>query len=185
MQKEHPQGKVHGLDGGTGGSTELLCSGGPRGQEALARHGRSEGNTPRPRRGTSYATTSPNPGRTLRKTRGRRRQETSGAAGGRELQGKIASIFAANAPQRRLQIAEEGCPQRFPLSRRGFQSFTPFCTHTHRRWGNISSRGLAADRDRRGGRSYGILRCQPREYEYGYGMPCERTSSGLMPFATA
>jgi hypothetical protein len=69
----------------------------------------------------------------------------------RELQGKIAPIFAADEPQGRLRHEEEGFPQRFPSSRRGFRSFTPFCTHTHRRWGSIGSRGVAADRDRRGG----------------------------------
>jgi len=100
----------------------------------------------------------------------------------RELQGKIASIFAADTPQGRLKNAEEGFSQRFPSSRRGFRSFTPFCTHSHRKWGRIGSRGVAADRDRQwGGRSYGILQCQPRGYEYGYGMPCERASFGLMP----
>ena len=85
----------------------------------------------------------------------------------RELQGKIAPIFAADEPQGRLHHEEEGFPQRFPSSRRGFRSFTPFCTHTHRRWGSIGSRGVAADRDRREGRSCVILRCQPRGYEYG------------------
>ena len=69
----------------------------------------------------------------------------------RELQGKIASIFAADAPQGRLQNAEEGFPQRFPSSCRRFRSFTQIFTHTHRRWGSIGSRGVAADRDRRGG----------------------------------
>ena len=69
----------------------------------------------------------------------------------RELQGKITSIFVADAPQGRLKNAEEGFPQRFPSSRRGFRSSTPFFTHTHRRWGSIGSRGVAADRDRRGG----------------------------------
>ena len=69
----------------------------------------------------------------------------------RELQGKIASIFAADAPHGRLQNAEEGFPQRFPSSRRGFRFFTPFFTHTHRMWGIIGIRGVAADRDRRGG----------------------------------
>ena len=69
----------------------------------------------------------------------------------RELQGKIASIFVVDAPQGRLRNAEEGFPQRFPSSRRGLRSFTPFCTHTHRRWGSIDSRGTAADRGRRNG----------------------------------
>jgi hypothetical protein len=69
----------------------------------------------------------------------------------REVQGEIVSIFAAHAPQGRLKTAEEGFPQRFPSSRRGPRSFTPFCTNTHRRWGSIGSRGVAADRDRRGG----------------------------------
>ena len=32
---------------------------------------------------------------------------------------------------------EEGFSLRFPSSRRGLWSFTPFCTHTHRRWGII------------------------------------------------
>ena len=92
----------------------------------------------------------------------------------REMQGKIASIFVADAPQGRLQDAEEGFPQRFPSSRRGFRSFTPFFTHTLRRWGSIGSRGVAADRDRRwGGRSYGILRYKTRGYEYGDRMLCE------------
>jgi len=80
----------------------------------------------------------------------------------REMQGKIASIFAADAPHGRLQNAEEGFPQRSPSSRRGFRSFTPFFTHTHRRWGSIGSRRVAADRYRRGrdGRTglYGINR---------------------------
>ncbi len=73
----------------------------------------------------------------------------------------FASIFAADAPQGRLQTAEEGFPQRFPSSRRGPRSFTPFCTHTHRMWGSIGSHGVAADRDRRGGcrpGSYGVNR---------------------------
>jgi len=69
----------------------------------------------------------------------------------RELHWKIASIFVADAPQGRLQNAEEGFPQRFPSSRREFWSFTPFFTHTHRRWGSIGSRGVTADRDRRVG----------------------------------
>ena len=64
----------------------------------------------------------------------------------RELQGKIASIFVIDAPQGRLRNAEEGFPQQFSSSRRGPRSFTPFRTHTHRRWGNIDSRGTAADR---------------------------------------
>jgi hypothetical protein len=39
-QKEHPQGRSRdGGPGGTGGSTELLCSGGPRGQAAPNDHG--------------------------------------------------------------------------------------------------------------------------------------------------
>ncbi len=77
-----------------------------------------------------------------------------------ELQGKIASIIVADATQGRLKNAEEGFTQRFPSSRRGFRSFTQFFTHTHRRWDNIGIRGVAADRDRRGGgRSYEILRC--------------------------
>ncbi len=69
----------------------------------------------------------------------------------RELQEEIASIFAADEPQGRLQDAEEGFPHRFPSSRRGLRSFTPFFTHTHRKWGSIGSRGVAADRDRRRG----------------------------------
>ena len=36
---------------GTGGSTELLCNGGPGRQAALVRSRRSEGQYPRPRRG--------------------------------------------------------------------------------------------------------------------------------------
>ncbi len=68
----------------------------------------------------------------------------------RELQGEIASIFAADAPQGRMQSVEEGFPQRFPPSCRGSRSFTPICTQTHRRWGIIGSRGVAADRYRRG-----------------------------------
>ena len=68
----------------------------------------------------------------------------------RDLQGKIASIFVADAPQGRLQNEEEGFPQRFPSSRREFRSFTPFFTHTHRMWGSIGSRGIAAYQDRRG-----------------------------------
>jgi len=72
------------------------------------------------------------------------------------LQGRIASIFAADAPQGRLQTVEGGFPQRFSPSCRGLRSFTPFCTHTHRMWDNIGSRGIAADRNRRGGgQSYG------------------------------
>ena len=108
----------------------------------------------------------------------------------RELQGKITPIFVADEPRGRLRLEEEGFPQRFPSSRRGFRSFTPFCTHTHRRWGSIGGRGVAAGRDRRKGRSYVILRCQPRGYEYGYGKPYERASFGLgkpslMPSAPA
>jgi hypothetical protein len=64
---------------------------------------------------------------------------------------EISSIFAADAPKGRLLNAEEGFPQRFPLSRRGFRSFTPFCTHTHRMWGSMYSSGTAADRGRRKG----------------------------------
>ena len=44
----------------------------------------------------------------------------------RKEQGKIASIFVADAPQGRLKTVEEGFPQRFPSSRRGPRSFTPF-----------------------------------------------------------
>jgi len=69
----------------------------------------------------------------------------------RELQGKIASIFVVDAPQGCLRNAEEGFPHRFSSSRRGLRSFTPFCTHTHRRWGSIDSHGTAADRGRRKG----------------------------------
>ena len=69
----------------------------------------------------------------------------------REMQGKILSIFVADAPQGRLRDAEEGFPRQFPSSHRGLRSFTPFFRHTYRRWGNIDSRGAAADRDRRGG----------------------------------
>ncbi len=55
-----------------------------------------------------------------------------------------------------LANAEEGFPQRFPSSRRGSRSFTPFFTHTHLRWGSIDSRGTAADRSRwKGGGSTG------------------------------
>ncbi len=60
----------------------------------------------------------------------------------RQLQGKIASIFAADAPQGRLQTTEEGFPQRFPSSRRGFRFFAPFCTHTHRRWAASAATAL-------------------------------------------
>ena len=80
----------------------------------------------------------------------------------RELQGKIAPIFAADEPQGRLRHEEEGFPQRFPSSRRGFRSFTPFCTHTHRNWGRSRSRSVAADCDRREGSGrtgfYGVNR---------------------------
>ncbi len=69
----------------------------------------------------------------------------------REMQGKIASIFAADAPKGRLQNAEEGFLQRVSSSLRGFRSFTPFLMHTHRKWGSIGSRGVATDHDRRGG----------------------------------
>ena len=69
----------------------------------------------------------------------------------RALQGRIASIFAADAAQGRLRNVEEGFLQRFLPSCRGPRSFTPFYKHTHRRWGSIGSRGAAADRDRRGG----------------------------------
>ena len=64
---------------------------------------------------------------------------------------KILSIFATDAPQGCQQNAEEGFPQRFPSLRRGVWSFAPFFRHTHRRWGNIGSRGATADRDRRRG----------------------------------
>jgi hypothetical protein len=67
------------------------------------------------------------------------------------LQGKNTSIFAADAPQGRLQTEEEGFPQRVPSSRSGFRAFIPLYTHTHRKWGSIGSRGVAGERDRRGG----------------------------------
>ena len=121
-------------------------------------------------------TVSPDPGQRIGMSRP---AMTSGFMSRRRaLQGRIASIFAADAPQGRLRNVEGGFLQRFPPSCRGPRSFTPFNTHTPRRWGSIGSRGVAADRDRRGwGRSYGIQRCQPRGYEYGYGNPCERASS--------
>jgi len=79
----------------------------------------------------------------------------------RELQGKIESIFVVDAPQERLQNAEEGLPQWFSSSRKGLRSFTPFCTHTHRRWGSTDSRGTTADRGRRkGGGRTGSTRLQ-------------------------
>jgi len=95
-------------------------------------------------------------------------------SGRRELQGNIASIFVADAPQN----AEEDFPQRFPSSRRGFRSFTPFFTHTHRRWGSIGNRGIAADRDRRGGEVVRDSTVATAQYVYGYGIPYERASLG-------
>ena len=76
----------------------------------------------------------------------------------RALQEKISSIFVDDAPQGRLRDEEEGFCLRFPSSRRGLRSFTPSLSHTHRRWGSIDNRRLAADRGRRGGLPYGILR---------------------------
>jgi hypothetical protein len=67
------------------------------------------------------------------------------------LQGKILSIFVADAPQGRLRDAEEGFSRRFPSSRRGLRSFTPCFRHIQRRWGSIGSRAAAANCDRRGG----------------------------------
>lgn len=109
----------------------------------------------------------------------------------RELQGKIASIFAADEPQGRLRGVRRGfSPSGFPLHVVDFGPPHHPSIHTHRRWGSIGSRGVAADRDRRGGRSYGILRCQQRGYEYGCGKPYDGASSGLgkpslMPSAPA
>ena len=61
-----------------------------------------------------------------------------------------------------MRIEEEGFSLRFHSLRRESRSFTPLFTHTHRRWGRIGSRGIAADRDRWGeGRRtgfYGINR---------------------------
>ena len=54
--KEGPEAVDHC---GTRGSTELLCSGGPGGHATLARSRRSEGNTPRPRRGSSSSVVAP------------------------------------------------------------------------------------------------------------------------------
>ena len=65
------------------------------------------------------------------------------------MQGKILSIFAADAPHGRQRNSEEGFTQRFLSSRRGFWSYTPFFRYTHRKWGSIGSRGATADRDLR------------------------------------
>ena len=96
----------------------------------------------------------------------------------RALQGKMSSIVIADAPQGRLRDAEERFSQRFPSSRRGLRSFTPFLSHTNRRWGSIGSRGTAADHGRQGGLPHGFLRGQPRGYKYGYGLPCAWASLG-------
>jgi hypothetical protein len=76
----------------------------------------------------------------------------------RSQQEKISSIFADGAPHGRLRGAKGGFPQRFPPSRRGPRSFTSFRNHTHHKWGSIVGRGKTVDRDRPGGRSYGISR---------------------------
>ena len=93
----------------------------------------------------------------------------------RELQSKIASIFAIDAPHGRLQNAKEGFPQRFPSSRRGLRFSTPFRTHTHRKWGSIDNRGTAADRGFwKGGGRKGSTWLQLGLYEYGYGLECAK-----------
>ncbi len=52
---------------------------------------------------------------------------------------------------------EEGFHLRFPSSRTRLRSFTYIYNHTHRRWGNINSRGITADRGRQWWRPYAIL----------------------------
>ncbi len=71
----------------------------------------------------------------------------------RSLQRSDRDDFAAVRSKGDCEELEEGFHLRFPSSRRGLRSFTSLYSHTHRMWGNIGSRGTAADRGRRGGGS--------------------------------
>jgi hypothetical protein len=134
----------------TGGSSEPLCCGGQRGQEAPTRSRKIGGRSPPTTSRTSLSETCMSPGQTrLKDSRPPTTRDLRSSR--RELQVEIASTFAADAPKGRLRNVEGGFSQRFPPSCRGPRFFTPFRTHTHRRWGSIGSRGVAADRDRRRG----------------------------------
>jgi hypothetical protein len=57
------------------------------------------------------------------------------------LQDKMLSILRYDAPPGATTRAGEGFYRRFPSLSKGIYSFTPHCSHTHRRWGSIGSRG--------------------------------------------
>ncbi len=70
----------------------------------------------------------------------------------RELQGWSPPIESYEAPQGRLRGARRGfSPSGFPLQVADFGLPHHPSIHTHRRWGNIGSRGTTADRDRQEG----------------------------------
>ena len=70
----------------------------------------------------------------------------------RELQGRNPLIEDCEAPHGRLRGARRRfSPDGFPLHVMDFGLSHHPSIHTHRRWGNIDSRGTVADRDHRGG----------------------------------
>jgi len=71
-------------------------------------------------------------------------------ARGRNIRGEDTAMsdrvdLRRRGTQRRVRSVERGFFLRFPPSRRELRSFIPLYNHAHRMWGNIGSRGTAAD----------------------------------------